>query len=1145
MKRQIFGHCIIWVVLFSLFVSCTKEEQDAPIEGTITDENGPITLELTNLTATTALFKGSVNLDLYSKYEEVGVIYSLKEDLEINPIITHLVPIKNIDKNNRFEKKMEGLLYGTKYYYSSYICMNGIYKYGEVQTFTTDAVTMEVSAPTVTSTTATFKGKVAVSEEDAESISFGIAWSAGNDFEMNVNEEDAELAEDGTFAVTVSGLKMDTEYRYATCIRQLGSQYGEVKKFTTAAASMSVSATQITQTSVTFTGEAERSAEDEDIEYGILYSTGEKLEVGAEGCIRKVLTEAFDDKGKFSLKVDGLMNDTKYNYCWYARQGSTYKYGFAQEFTTSSVTINLSVDPITQTTATFKGNYEQPDGEGFEIGILYALNPEELTIDSDAAIRIELSEKNFSHKISGLQYNTTYHYCTYIRQNGDCKYGSRQEFKTRDVIVEVAVNDVTQTTATFNGKTEITETDVIEVGILYSTNSSLSVTSSSTSKIILSDGDFSYKVDGLKNNTQYYYRHYVKYGDEYEFGETRDFMTTSVSATLSEPSVTQTTATFSGTVNFAETTSIEFGILYSTSNTLTATSAGVKKVETTPNADGTFSCKAEGLQYSTTYYYCYYACQDGTYTYGSVSEFTTSSVIINLSVDSVTQTTATFTGNVELTEDVETEFGILYSEDSYLVADRSGVVKQPLTPDSSGNVLFKAEGLMYNTTYNYCYYICQNGAYSYGIQQAFTTKTVSMNLWVDSITQTTATFNIEMDWDGSGCMEVGILYYAAVEESPQTKQVFEPTASESISFTAENLRYATPYRYFYYFILNGKATVGETEGFTTLGISSVDLSVSGTANCYIVSDSGQYKIKAVKGNSTDSVGKVASTEVLWESFGTSVSPEVGDLIAWTSFSEDYISFEVPSEFKKGNAVIAAKDDDNTILWSWHIWLTDEPQSQIYYNGAGTMMDRNLGATSVIPGDVGTLGLLYQWGRKDPFLGSSHIRSDNEAMSTIVFPSAVLTSSSTGTVEYVISNPTTYVTSNSDWYYGAPNNSLWQYEKTIYDPCPVGWRVPDGGEVCVWSTAIGSSHLYYTYDDTNMGMNFTGILGDDEIIWYPNTGFRDRELGILATVGDYGLFWSCTYSDVGNFANGMCLSRDSINSQISNRATGCAVRCLKE
>ena len=58
----------------------------------------------------------------------------------------------------------------------------------------------------------------------------------------------------------------------------------------------------------------------------------------------------------------------------------------------------------------------------------------------------------------------------------------------------------------------------------------------------------------------------------------------------------------------------------------------------------------------------------------------------------------------------------------------------------------------------------------------------------------------------------------------------------------------------------------------------INLSKSGTANCYIISKSGDYRFKAVKGNSSESVGAVASVKVLWESFGTSVTPTVGDLI---------------------------------------------------------------------------------------------------------------------------------------------------------------------------------------------------------------------------------------------------------------------------
>ena len=109
-----------------------------------------------------------------------------------------------------------------------------------------------------------------------------------------------------------------------------------------------------------------------------------------------------------------------------------------------------------------------------------------------------------------------------------------------------------------------------------------------------------------------------------------------------------------------------------------------------------------------------------------------------------------------------------------------------------------------------------------------------------------------------------------------------------------------------------------------------------------------------------------------------------------------------------------------------------------------MMDRNLGATSATPGDVGALGLLYQWGRKDPFLGSSSNSSSATAKSTIKWPSAVSSNSSNGTIEYATAHPTTlikYNGSNYDWYYtgsSSNDNTRWttsSSNKSIYDPCP--------------------------------------------------------------------------------------------------------------
>ena len=337
---------------------------------------------------------------------------------------------------------------------------------------------------------------------------------------------------------------------------------------------------------------------------------------------------------------------------------------------------------------------------------------------------------------------------------------------------------------------------------------------------------------------------------------------------------------------------------------------------------------------------------------------------------------------------------------------------------------------------------------------------------------------------------------------------------------------------------------------------ATDLSGSESANCYIVSSAGSYMFRTVQGNSSTSVGSVASAEVLWESFGTDVAPNVGDLIKSVSYSSGYITFATSDTFKEGNAVIAAKDASGTILWSWHIWLTDQPQGQEYFNNAGTMMDRNLGATSATPGDVGALGLLYQWGRKDPFLCSSSISDEVEAKSTISWPSAVESTSSTGTISYATAHPTTFITYNSsnyDWYYTgskSTDNTRWTTSdktKSIYDPCPSGWRVPDGGDNGVWSKVLGSSsHFYHTYGSSNEGMNFSGKFGSASTIWYPASGYRCYSDGGLSLVGNLGYYWSA--SPRSNSTYGLSFNRgESVEPSGSDgrRAYGQSVRCLQE
>ena len=334
----------------------------------------------------------------------------------------------------------------------------------------------------------------------------------------------------------------------------------------------------------------------------------------------------------------------------------------------------------------------------------------------------------------------------------------------------------------------------------------------------------------------------------------------------------------------------------------------------------------------------------------------------------------------------------------------------------------------------------------------------------------------------------------------------------------------------------------------------VDLSENGTANSYIISAAGSYKFSTVKGNSSESVGAVASAEVLWETFGTNVTPNKGDLVKNASYSDGHIAFQTADTFKEGNAVIAAKDASGNILWSWHIWLTDQPQGQEYYNGAGTMMDRNLGATSATPGDVGALGLLYQWGRKDPFLGSSSISKSTIASSTITWPLAVKSDQSNGTIAYATANPTTFIKYNSnnyDWYYtgsSSTDNKRWtESSKSIYDPCPSGWRVPDGGDNGVWARALGSSLSFddsSLWDSTNGGMNFSSKFGSASTIWYPASSSRYYGSGSLNYSGVIG-YWSASPNSDTAYLLYFKSSGSVSPSYAQSRAVGYPVRCLQE
>ena len=386
--------------------------------------------------------------------------------------------------------------------------------------------------------------------------------------------------------------------------------------------------------------------------------------------------------------------------------------------------------------------------------------------------------------------------------------------------------------------------------------------------------------------------------------------------------------------------------------------------------------------------------------------------------------------------------------------------------------------------------------------------------------------------------------------------------SSSFSFLIDRLYSETTYYYFIETVNNGKTTYTAVNSFRTKAVTgyetdfqiedAVSLSSDGTANCYIVGQAGTYSFPAVKGNSSTSVGSVATVDVLWETFGTSTTPSRGDLVKGARYQDGNVYFKTNAAFREGNVLLAAKNSSGTILWSWHIWMTDQPEEQVYYRNAGTMMDRNLGATSATPGDVGALGLMYQWGRKDPFMGSSSISSIVEAKSTISFPTVQAATYTVGTIEYAIKNPTTLIRGNNsnEWLYDEDDfDGLWASQKTMYDPCPAGWRVPDGGEQGVWYKAVGRTQITPNpFNTTTKGVNMTGYLGSDSVIWYPATGYYGKANGVFYGVGEHASYHSVTPGDTYGtlcFVIDDDLDRGMYMLYVTDFGGANPVRCCKE
>ncbi len=421
-------------------------------------------------------------------------------------------------------------------------------------------------------------------------------------------------------------------------------------------------------------------------------------------------------------------------------------------------------------------------------------------------------------------------------------------------------------------------------------------------------------------------------------------------------------------------------------------------------------------------------------------------------------------------------------------------------------------------------------------------------------------------------------------------------------------------------------------------VSEYDLSTQGgktsvnTANCYVVNAPGSYSLPLVYGNAIKegapnplSYTSTAEGEFILKQFVNHLDKPITNpyiyenedcepadaVLVWQdvrnlvtpssiklSADRHSLVFEVSKEtIKQGNAIVAVRDADKRIMWSWHIWVTDyklgeDIKTVTDHDGNEyKMMPRNVGwcdggvkeypgrsvMVKIIQAESGiartvTINQLafsarvsgrntyYQFGRKDPMLPgddkTNGVLRDREYYYSedYMFTPNGSKGASIGTS---IQNPHVLYDDDGavtpyDWCFdryvnrwnmdGSSSSSI---VKTVYDPSPVGYCLP-APNVFTGFTPTGENVGPELVNGTLVGhddgwdLNCVEADGRPSMVFFPFLGCRDHTNGAL-NVAYVGYYWTAMPYNV------MQLSFVGLNPKDFNfhRSYAFSVRPVKE
>ena len=332
---------------------------------------------------------------------------------------------------------------------------------------------------------------------------------------------------------------------------------------------------------------------------------------------------------------------------------------------------------------------------------------------------------------------------------------------------------------------------------------------------------------------------------------------------------------------------------------------------------------------------------------------------------------------------------------------------------------------------------------------------------------------------------------------------------------------------------------------------------------------------------------VADADLLLTTSGMGFNPDNADPPAG---HQPFIRIRL-GEGMEGNALVAVKDASGAILWSWHLWVTEydpevemtpEEHTYIYavpggslhrYNGdlwntgayrEAFIMDRNLGAMAAV-GEYDSHGFYYEPGRKDPFRYGNYSRVN--AQKNVIFsvrnPNTFIYNGSTGSGGSDWSPPGPLASQAGKWFdprFEKHGGDGCEADKSIYDPCPPGWRVPERFTYKDLATGSGDArHREWTLEHPGLNYYPEGYENESATgtiyfpaagqIW-PHSGTDLRHWGYPSRGIQLVQAQNCSYLLVTEDANLTEFNVDSFprngnyNNSIAYLGQGRSVRCVR-